>query len=487
MRALVLLCCLLPAAFAQNQGPVPYSYNLILHPEDLTKANWTSRGGGGTITYGVTAQDGTSTATRIVSNGNSAVSQTIGVPASTTYTLSAVAKANGTGGWLLLALSDLTANAFQAYFNLNTGVLGTGSGVGSCTFISASITSLGSGWYQVSVTGTSATAGGNTFIDIHATNADNAINGAFGNGLDMWHTQLNAGSSVVTWGTTAPTPKFQYFGFSGDPDEWFRGAGSNDGVTWFGYAGIWDTPIKINAPQVLYYKGQYYFHQTKSNSGALNEYLWWIGLADSTGAVTIQATIDWSSKITSLTSCYVGGWLVPDDGTLPHLFIPCSAVDHSHFKIYETQALTSALTTWSDPVLVLATGNYQDPKPFLIGTTYYLWLATEATHQIQLATATTLLGPYTVITSGDWAGWGSNIEGPTMFRNSTASGWTMALESILNRDTPNHKMYNTTCNNVKPDLCTWSALTPWSKDMLLRHGSIIRTPLSPAGILGMAQ
>src|SRR5208282_6224635 len=101
------------------------------------------------------------TATHLVTgsingSGQGNLVQTFAALKAIEYTLSVVAKIDGTGGWLFFGLSDYTANAFGSFFNLNTGLTGSSSVAGSCTFVAANISSLGSGWYLCSVTGTSS-------------------------------------------------------------------------------------------------------------------------------------------------------------------------------------------------------------------------------------------------------------------------------------------------------------------------------------------
>jgi hypothetical protein len=46
--------------------------------------------------------------------------------------------------------------------------------------------------------------------------------------------------------------------------------------------------------------------------------------------------------------------------------------------------------------------------------TFYLWYKNETTKYIEYASSTSLTSGYTVVESGDWAGWGSGLEGMTL-------------------------------------------------------------------------
>ena len=49
-----------------------------------------------------------------------------------------------------------------------------------------------------------------------------------------------------------------------------------------------------------------------------------------------------------------------------------------------------------------------------VGSTYHVFAKNETTKYIEHATATSLTGPWTIVGSGNWAGWGSGLEGPAL-------------------------------------------------------------------------
>ncbi len=116
----------------------------------------------------------------------------------TAYTLSIFAKKGGRD-WIRLSLYDGTAPS--AYFNLNTGAIGTTSGV------TAKIENYGSGWYRCSVTATmSAVSGG---IAVYSASADGIDTYVGTNGLAAtyfygWQLELGAyaTSYIPTLGTS---------------------------------------------------------------------------------------------------------------------------------------------------------------------------------------------------------------------------------------------------------------------------------------------
>jgi hypothetical protein len=95
---------------------------------------------------------------------------------------------------------------FSAYFNTDTGVVsGTG---GSCT---ATMTSVGNGWYRCSVTWTAATT---AFAPYIATASGGSTIGSGDNtkGIYLWGAQLEAVTYQTTPSTYYPTTSAAYYG-----------------------------------------------------------------------------------------------------------------------------------------------------------------------------------------------------------------------------------------------------------------------------------
>jgi len=158
------------------------STNLILWSEDFTNGAWSKD----TLTIGsnvTTSPDGTQNADNLIpttSNGFHYALQAITFSAGAN-TISCYAKSSGYD-WLVL---DLGVTSAYAYFNVNTGVVGvTGSGA------TASIQSVGNGWYRCIVTFTLVSSG--SYVLVSVRNADNG--GQFvGNGTSgiyLWGAQL---------------------------------------------------------------------------------------------------------------------------------------------------------------------------------------------------------------------------------------------------------------------------------------------------------
>ncbi len=512
MRLAVLLLMAQTAGAQWN-----YTTNLVSRPDNMSIAGtWQPNTANISATFGVTDPDGGSAATRWTASasGNQSILQRFAID-NATYTLTV--KAKSATQWAVVGLSDFTSNAFAGYFDLTNGVTGTCTTAGSVTCTS-SISSLSGGWYLLTVTGsvpsgssscTVAVSGGATcqyYLDIRSTTANGTpTNWPSGASIDLYHPMVNKGSSATAYNAPVAKGKYSYFGFiggpprpslpPGDPIERFRST-TGDGSTWAGNAGSW-TGLIPNAPSVIRWRNGWYFHVAEANSqncltgcSAKN---WYIGTADANGNITTTLTMDWSSHITGLFATFSGMFFMDEGDTYPRLIVPCSISNVNQMQIYESHATAadwmSNTASWSAPVLITVTSrsNIYDPKLWKIGSTYYMWMTNQgAGFCIELATASTLTGPYTVVKSGDWAGWGisgggnsCNLEAPTMFY--TGSGWTLAMEMNRAVTVPNYQIFNATCNTLDPTACTWSSRAAWAEDLLYRHGSVIRTPGPEAG------
>jgi hypothetical protein len=184
---------------------------LQLEPQRSNLTSWSEQASlysqiGATIGSNVlTSPDGTTNADSIIedaSNGNH-VFYNFGATTFTAaaYTASVFAK-KGSRDWCALQIYDGT-QGFTAFFNLNTGVAGTITGVGTST-----ITNYGNGWYRCTITGITA-AGSSGGIAVYSANADGTTSYIGTNGLTAgyfygWQLELGAyaTSYVKTEGAT---------------------------------------------------------------------------------------------------------------------------------------------------------------------------------------------------------------------------------------------------------------------------------------------
>jgi hypothetical protein len=178
--------------------------NLLTYSEQFDNAAWTK---GGLVTAGMsnvtTAPDGTTTADQLIETAATAVhyaEQSDGATtAATNYTASVAIKANGRQ-YATVSFTGTAATLWvAATFDLSGGgsVSNTGNG-SSATYVSSSITSLGSGWFRCTVTG-SLTSASTGVITIQPSNSGTPTYGGYSaysytgdgtSGLYIWGADL---------------------------------------------------------------------------------------------------------------------------------------------------------------------------------------------------------------------------------------------------------------------------------------------------------
>jgi len=167
--------------------------NLVLRSEEFDNASWLK--GNGTITSNtVVALDGTLTGDKLVentANGQHYVQQTITVSSGVAYTASCYVKAgerNRVNIFISQSSSPFTIHA-QVNVDLLTGTIIDGSGI---------VTSVGNGWYRISVTGTSSSTGEFFRISTISTGTTTSYTGDGYSGIYIWQAQLEAGAFATS-------------------------------------------------------------------------------------------------------------------------------------------------------------------------------------------------------------------------------------------------------------------------------------------------
>lgn len=173
----------------------PQRTNIVLYSEQFDDVSWTKNAS--TLTPNTTVSpngnlnaDTLSVTTTTYSGVYRTVSGTSAI-----YTVSVYAKKN-TKDWLFLV--DVQGTGGRAWFNLNTGVLGT-----VVSGYTATITNVGNGWYRCTLTNTTAQSA--IYHQLGLSDADNTLTPISAGSAFIWGAQLEAGAYPSSYIRTEAT------------------------------------------------------------------------------------------------------------------------------------------------------------------------------------------------------------------------------------------------------------------------------------------
>jgi hypothetical protein len=203
----------------------PQRTNLFTYSEQFSDASWIKSQT--TITANsTTAPDGTTTADSIIENNLSGlhyISKSAGTAG--TYAFSLYVKAD-TRNWVYITLYDGLVDR-GAYFNVSSGTIGNVD-----TGATASIQSVGNGWYRCIVTATSTFAFTGS-LQLATANGTRSYTGNGTSGLYLWGAQFEAGAYPTTYIPTTTASATRIADSFSRSNIYTNGLITSSGGTWF--------------------------------------------------------------------------------------------------------------------------------------------------------------------------------------------------------------------------------------------------------------
>jgi hypothetical protein len=166
----------------------------------------------------------------------------------------------------------------------------------------------------------------------------------------------------------------------------------------------------VRDPSVMRHTdGYYYLVYTTNWTGDT------IGFARSTDHVTWTFLRNVVVGLNGSTgSTWAPEWFKDTDGSVNVIFSGSTAGTAGQFQPYKITATDTALSTWSARTAIGILANHIDTFVVKSGSTYHAFAKNEMSKYIEHATASSLTGPWTFTGTGNWAGWGSGMEGPAL-------------------------------------------------------------------------
>ncbi len=182
-------------------------WNLVLQSETFDSASWTKFDTSVTANAAI-APNGTATADKLIETATTNVHWLFQSTTTTSSLAMSCYMKKGERDWGIIRTRTASGDRF-AWFNLNTGVVGTVE-----SGITASIINVGDGWYRCIVVSANPTTNANPFV-IGLSNADNvsSYTGNGTSGIFIWGAQLVEGSSARAYFPTTDrlnVPRLSY-------------------------------------------------------------------------------------------------------------------------------------------------------------------------------------------------------------------------------------------------------------------------------------
>lgn len=195
-----------------------------------------------------------------------------------------------------------------------------------------------------------------------------------------------------------------------------------------------------------------------------------IGLASSPDRVrwTFVENITFASTV---NIAWAPQWFKDTDGSI-NIILSMRYKGAASPTPYKITALNSSYTSWSTPVALAGLEpDYIDSFVLKLGNIYHIFAKNDQTTSkyIETATATKLTGPYTFVGTGNWSGWGPQLEGPCIYQLDNGT-WRIVLDGYK----AGQYYYSDSTDNLK----TWTPKKPLPDGLsgFVRHLTVIKEP-----------
>jgi hypothetical protein len=172
--------------------------------------------------------------------------------------------------------------------------------------------------------------------------------------------------------------------------------------------------------------GKFYVAYTATNDTSCCNPENQFGIAVSSDLVNWSNFITVPAGVSGVINTWAPDWFIDSNGTV-NLIVNINTTANA-YRSYKYTALNSALTSWSGPVAIGIGPNNIDTTIVKVGGTYHAFSKNETTTYIEHATSPSLTGPWTWVGTGNWAGWGSHKEGPSIIKLDNGK-WRMLLDT----------------------------------------------------------
>ena len=245
-------------------------------------------------------------------------------------------------------------------------------------------------------------------------------------------------------------------------------------------------PNGVRDPSLTFFNGTFYLIHTNTCTSPYPGYI--ISWSHSTDAVTWanHTQLDLTAMgIPTATTSWAPEWIIDPNGSglaSVHVFLTVSTTGSSPgaFQVYEIHPTAADFSTWSNaqPITVTGVSSLIDVFPIYRSGTYYLWYKLQdGSCNIQYASSSTLLGPYTNVKTGNWAGFTNSgcVEGPALILKPNGT-WRLFLDLDQNQICSGQINYSESADNW----ATWTAIAPINTPSQAKHGTVLNLGIAEA-------